>query len=256
MLAKVTRVPLQALLDVRMLISLVFLVAVTVFYLAVVAPLATVASPGGYRLPFTVEAIIYAVFFGLFFVHFSYRLLRPASVPEEAEGAPRWHLAGALTLRPLFFLVVGGAYLTGAMIYSPHLFEVVSGVFATPVVPFAISLHAIFGFLIMITGVALVIFETASAFLRNRVRDWLFKGRYLGIKALYWVLAIVVVIQAITGILLLGAFSPWGPFGSVPFMSLSVEQLVRSLHGPLGAVVFAVFVGHIYLRLRPEYRIR
>lgn len=256
MLARLTRVPLESLLNVRNLLSLAFLVVITVAYIGIVTPLATVPSPGGYRLPFTVEAVIYAVIFVLYFAHFGYRMFRPVKPVEEAEKPPKWHLVGRVTLMPLFFVVVGGLYLTGAMIYSPHLFEAARVAFGVPVVPFAINLHVLFAILLVVTGLALLAFEVGSAVVRKRGWAWLLKGRYPGIKALYWVLAMAVVVQVVTGLLLLGALTPWGPEGSLPFLSLSVEQLVRSIHGPLGALIFGVFVGHVYLRLRPEYKLR
>jgi cytochrome b subunit of formate dehydrogenase len=255
--ARIPRVALESLLNQRSLVSLGFLVLIAVFYLAIVAPFATIPVLGAYRVPFTVEAGIYAIAFAALFAHFAYRLVRPFQARGMAEAVPRWLLYGNVTVRPLFFVVVGGSYVTGAMVASPHMFEFVPSMVGVPTVPFAINVHTIFSFLLIVTGILLVVFEVTTVVLgKRKIRDWLVRARYPEIKALYWVFAVAIIVEGITGILLLGALSPWGPFGVFPFLSLSAEQLVRTIHGPLGAVVLSVYAGHVYLRLRPEYKLR
>jgi cytochrome b subunit of formate dehydrogenase len=257
MLARIPRVTVESLLNRRNIVALGFLVLITLFYLAIIAPSATIPVLGAYRVPFTVEAGIYAIAFAALFAHFSYRLVKPFQSKAAVEAAPHWLLYGNVTVRPLFFVVVGGSYVTGAMVASPHMFEFVPSMVGIPTVPFAISLHTVFSFLLVVTGILLIVFEVTSVILgKRKVRDWLLRARYPEIKALYWVFAVAIVVEGITGILLLGTMSPWGPFGLFPFLSLSAEQLLRTIHGPLGAVVVAAYVGHVYLRLRPEYRLR
>jgi cytochrome b subunit of formate dehydrogenase len=257
MLARIPRVTVESLLNRRNIVALGFLILITLFYLAIIAPSATIPVLGAYRVPFTMEAGIYAIAFAALFVHFSYRLVKPFESKAVSEAAPHWLLYGNVTVRPLFFVVVGGSYVTGAMVASPHMFEFVPSMVGIPTVPFAISLHTVFSFLLVVTGILLIVFEVTSVILgKRKVRDWLLRARYPEIKALYWVFAVAIVVEGITGILLLGTMSPWGPFGLFPFLSLSAEQLLRTIHGPLGAVVVAAYVGHVYLRLRPEYKLR
>ena len=57
---------------------------------------------------------------------------------------------------------------------------------------------------------------------------------------------------------MLGTISPWGPspFPFVNNLAYAFETLLRHIHGPLGAGVFALFTNLIYLRLRPEFHVR
>lgn len=68
--------------------------------------------------------------------------------------------------------------------------------------------------------------------------------------------AIAVIIQGTVGVFLLGTISPIGPFPFIGNLTYSLDTLLRHIHGPLGAVTFALFTNLIYFRLRPEFSIR
>jgi len=240
-----------------------FLVALTTLYFVLVLPVANAEiPPSNYRWPFQFISLVYAVDIGVLSIEFFYRLWKPAkpALPRESPIG-RWDVLG-MVLRFAFMLVLGGQYLTGAMISTPTVFESAFSIFpsslvGTSVPIFAEFLHSLFAALIIIVGLAIFVFEVVKIALHKQtLSDWLFKARYPEIKALYWLVTLAVIVQGILGLFLLGTISPVGPFALVGLNSYGFETLVRHIHGPLGAVIFALFSNHIYYRLRPEYRVR
>jgi hypothetical protein len=239
------------------------LVALAVLYFVLVLPVANAEiPPSNYRWLFQFITLIYAVDIGVLSIEFFYRLYNPAKpAPMRESAIGRWDVLG-MALRFAFMLVLGGQYLTGAMISTPTIFQPVLSLFpqtlvGTSVPIFASLLHSWFAFLIILVGLAIFVLEVVKVGLHKQtLRDWLIKARYPQIKALYWLITLVVITQGILGLFLLGTISPIGPFDLVGLNSYGFETLIRHIHGPLGAVVFALFTNHIYYRLRPEYRIR
>jgi hypothetical protein len=79
------------------------------------------------------------------------------------------------------------------------------------------------------------------------------------IKGFYWAIGICVIAQGILGLFLAGTFTPYGPYGMFGLsgsQSYGFEHVIRQIHGPLGALIFALFTNHIYLRIRPEWHVR
>ena len=247
----------------RTVVAGLFLVALTVLYFVLVLPVANAEiPPSNYRWPFQFITIFYAIDIAILSIEFFYRLYRPAAPTPPRENPISKSDVLGMVLRFGFMLVLGGQYLTGAMISTPSVF---TGAFnALPpslvgynVPIFADFLHSLFASLIVAFGLAIVVFEIVKIALhRSTWRNWLVTARYKEIKALYWIIAIAVIVQGTLGLFLLGTFTPIGPFGLIGLNSYGFETLIRHIHGPLGAVIFALFSNHIYYRIRPEYRIR
>jgi len=247
----------------RTVIAGLFLVTLAVLYFVLVLPVANSEVPlSNYRWPFQFITLVYAVDIGVLSIEYFYKLYKPGK-PAPTREAPigRWDILG-MALRFVFMLVLGGQYLTGAMISTPSVFQPAFNIFPSSLVGnsvpiFADFLHSTFAFLIIIIGLAIFVLEVVKVALHKQTfNEWLFKARYPQIKALYWLITLVVIVQGTLGLFLLGTFSPVGPFGFVGLNSYGFETTVRHLHGPLGAVIFALFSNHIYYRIRPEYRIR
>ncbi len=248
---------------IRTAVAGLFLVALATLYFVLVLPVAnSEIPPSNYRWPFQFITLVYAVDIGVLSIEFFYRLWKPAKpTPSRESPIGRWDVLG-MALRFAFMLILGGQYLTGAMISTPSVFQPPFNAFPSSLVGlsvpiFAEDLHSLFAFLIVIVGVAIFVLEVVKVALHKQtLNEWLFKARYPQIKALYWLITLVVIVQGALGLFLLGTISPIGPFAIVGLNSYGFETLVRHIHGPLGAVVFALFSNHIYYRLRPEYRVR
>jgi hypothetical protein len=163
-----------------------------------------------------------------------------------------------MALRFGFMLVIGGSYVTGAAVATPTVFgPFVQILGQSSTVFYADYLHAIFATLMIALGAGIVVFEVVKiAMKKSTIRDWFVKARYREIKLFWWFFATAVIAQGVIGLFLLGTVSPIGPWGLLGSNSYSFEVLMRHIHGPLGAVVFALFTNHIYFRLRPEFHIR
>ncbi len=243
----------------RTIISGLFLVGLAVLYFVVVLPVANAEIPvANYRFPFSFITLIYAVDLTVLGIEFLYRLYRPAK-----PAAPQGHTGKAdilgMILRTGFLTVLGGSYVTGAAVATPTAFSVppITTLAGLSIPIYANSLHSLFASLIIAFGAAIVVFEIVKIVLHKGTwRNWLVKGRYPEIKILYWIIGISVIVQGIFGLYLLGTISSIGPFGLVGNNGYDFETLIRHLHGPLGALIFAVFSNHIYYRLRPEWHIR
>ena len=238
----------------RLTISALFIVALGFFYEELVLP-ATSFETAVYRYPFSFEASIYLVAVILMALHFIVRLFVPRHSSVEPVKVTRT-IGLEMILKVAFLLEVGGSYLTGTMVASPEIFSSLSFI-TGGTLPFALNLHALFATLLISTGIAIVVLEVARiATKRLTLKQWLVSARYVEAKALYWVLAIVVIFQGILGLYLLGTISPIGPFSLIGLNSYAFEALVRSLHGPTAAVLISLFYGMVYLRIRPDYSIR
>jgi hypothetical protein len=247
---------------IRTVVAGLFLIALAVLYFVLVLPVANAEiPPSNYRWMFQFITLVYAADISIMSIEFFYRLYRPAgATPPRSSPINRSDALGMI-LRFGFMLVLGGQYLTGAMISTPSVFQPAFNLFPSSLVGisvpiFADYLHTIFAGLIIAIGLAIVGYELVKIYLhKSSWRDWLANPRYPEIKALYWIIAIAVIIQGILGLFLLGTISAIGPFGLVGLNSYGFETTVRHIHGPLGAVIFALFSNHIYYRIRPEYRI-
>ncbi len=238
----------------RLTISGLFIIALGFFYEELVLP-ATSFETAVYRYPFSFEADIYLIAVILMAVHFIVRLFVPRHASVEPTTVTKT-IGLEMALKVAFLLEVGGSYLTGTMVASPEIFSSLSSITGSTL-PFALNLHALFATLLISTGVAIVVLEVARiATKRLTLRQWLVSARYIEAKALYWVLAVVVIFQGILGLYLLGTISPIGPFGLIGLNSYGFESFVRSFHGPTAAVLISLFYGMVYLRLRPDYSIR
>ncbi len=238
----------------RLTISGLFILALGVFYEGVVLP-STSFETAVYRYPFSFEADIYLIAVILMAIHYVARFFKPRQLATEPAKVTKT-IGLEMALKVAFLLEVGGSYLTGTMVASPEIFTPLR--FLTgATLPFALNLHATFASLLIATGVAIVVLEVARiATKKLTVKQWLISARFVEAKALYWVLAIIVIFQGILWLYLLGTISPIGPFGLIGLNSYAFEALVRSLHGPTAAVLISLFYGMVYLRIRPDYSIR
>ena len=252
-------VPKSTVYKARVVISGLFLIALGVLYFILVLPVAQAeVPPSNYRFPFSFITLIYAVDLAILAIDFFYKLAKPSKTHPAPTGVGKLDVLG-MTLRSGFMLVLGGSYLTGAMVSTPTVFSPLAPTWlvgeSVPI--FANYLHSLFASLIIIFGVAIVVFEVAKIFLHKSTwSNWLVKARFLEIKVLYWIIAIAVITQGILGLFLLGTISPIGPFALVGPNSYAFETLIRHIHGPMGALIFALFSDAIYFRLRPEFSIR
>ncbi len=238
----------------RLTISGLFIVALGVFYEEIVLP-ATTFETGAYRYPFSFEADIYLIAVILMAVHFVFRLFMPRHATAEPVKVTRT-IGLEMALKIAFLLEVGGSYLTGTMVATPEIFTSLQSI-TGGTLPFALNLHATFATLLIATGVAIVVLEVARvATKRLTLKQWFISARYVEAKALYWVLAIVVIFQGILGLYLLGTVSPIGPFNLIGLSSYGFLSELRHLHGPTAAVLISLFYGMVYLRLRPDYSVR
>jgi hypothetical protein len=244
---------------IRLVVSGLFLLALLGLYFVLVYPVAQAeVPPSNYRFPFSFITLIYAVDLAVLGIEYFYRLARPPQPAPPRDPITKLDVVG-MVLRFGLLLSIGGSYVTGAAIATPAAFSPVlpTWLVGASVPIFADFLHSLFASLIVGIGSAIVVYEVAKiATHRSTWSNWLGKGRYPEIKVLYWILAISVITTGILGLFLLGTFTPIGPFGLLGLNSYNFETLVRHIHGPLGAFIFAIFTNHIYYRIRPEYSIR
>ncbi len=243
----------------RTVIAGLWLLALVFLYFVFVLPLADAeVPPDFYRFPFSFITLIYAADLTILGIDYVYKLARPPRPPAHHE-VHKLDVLG-MVFNTGFMLSVGGSYLTGATIATPSLFAPVLAFlpFLGNTVTFAANyLHSLFAALIVGFGVTIVVFELIKIGAhKSTFQDWLIKARYPEIKLFYWLIAIAVIIQGTLGLFLLGTISPIGPFALVGNNSYAFETLVRHIHGPLGALIFALFTNHIYFRIRPEFRFR
>jgi len=242
----------------RTVISGLWLAALAGLYFVLVYPVAIAEVPAAdYRFDFNIIAAIYAVDLGILTVEYFYKLVRPQTSYYSPGRIGRSNAFG-ISLRTAFMLVIGGSYVTGAAVATPTVFNSFAQILgATSTVFYADYLHAIFATLMIAVGAVIVVFEVARiAMKKSTIRDWFIKARYPEIKLFWWFFAVGVLAQGVLGLFLLGTVSPLGPWGLLGSNGYSFEDLARHIHGPLGAVVFALFTNHIYFRLRPEFHIR
>ena len=242
----------------RTIVSGLWLAALAGLYFVLVYPVAIAeVPPSGYRVSFFFIAAIYAIDLGVLSVEWLYKVVRPPRAAAATGPLGRLGVLG-MGLRVAFVIMVGGSYVTGAAVATPTVFsslQFLAG--GGTIVILANYLHSIFATLLIGFGVVVVVFELAKVAVRKQsLKDWLFKARYPEIKLFYWFFALTLIAQGVIGVLILGTVSPVGPFGWLGNMPYSLETLLREIHGPLGAVVFVLFTNLIYLRLRPEFRIR
>ncbi|MDG6906413.1 MAG: hypothetical protein JRN20_11575 [Nitrososphaerota archaeon] len=243
----------------RTVISGLFLIALGVLYFVLVLPVAQAeVPPSNYRWPFSFITLIYAVDLAILAIDFFYKLAKPSKTPVAPTKVGKSDVLG-MVLRGAFMLVLGGSYLTGAMVSTPTVFSPLAPTWLVGLsVPiFADYLHSLFASLIIGFGIAIVVFEVVKILLHKSTwRNWLVTARYREIKVLYWIIAISVIAQGILGLFLLGTVTPLGPFALVGPNSYQFETLIRHIHGPMGALIFALFSDAIYFRLRPEFSIK
>ena len=244
----------------RTVISGVWLGALAVLYFVLVYPVAIAeVPPSDYRFTFFFIAAIYAVDLGILSLEWLYKVVRPPRSIPPAAATGKLNALG-MGLRTAFVVSVGGSYITGAAVATPTVFSSLQFLAGGGTVPIlADYLHSVFATLLVAFGLVIVIFEIAKIGAHKGTwKDWLVKARYPEVKLFYWAFAIAVVVQGFVGVFLLGTISPIGPF-PFPFvgnLAYGLETLLRHIHGPLGAVTFALFTNLIYFRLRPEFSIR
>ena len=244
----------------RTVVSGLWLAALAVLYFVLVYPVAIAeVPPSDYRFTFFIIAVIYAIDLGILSLEWLYKVVRPPKAVPVAAAMGRLGMLG-MRLRTAFVVSVGGSYVTGAAVATPTVFTSLQFLAGGGTVPIlADYFHSIFAGLIVALGVAIVIFELAKIGMhKNTWKDWLFKARYPADKLFYWLYGIPFIVQGFIGLNLLGTISPIGPF-PFPFVgnnTYGFETLMRHIHGPLGAVTFALFTNLIYFRLRPEFRVR
>ena len=244
----------------RTVLSGIWLGALAVLYFALAYPIAIAeVPPSDYRFTFFFIAAIYAVDLGILSVEWLYKVVRPPRAVPPSTASGRLNALG-IGLRTAFVVSVGGSYITGAAVATPSVFaplQMLAGGGTIPIL--ADFLHSVFAALLVAFGVVIVVFEVAKIGAhKGSWSDWLFKARYPEVKLFYWAFAIAVILQGFVGIFLLGTISPIGPF-PFPFVgnnTYAFETLMRHIHGPLGAVTFALFTNLIYFRLRPEFSVR
>ncbi len=242
----------------RTVISGLWLAALAGLYFVLVYPVAIAEVPlGDYRFDFNIIAAIYAVDLGILTVEYFYKVLRPPQT-SYSPGAIGRSKAFGISLRTGFMLAIGGSYVTGAAVATPTVFNSFAQFLgASNTAFFGDYLHSIFATLIIAIGAVVVVFEVAKiAMKKSTIMGWFVKARYPEIKLFWWLLAVCVIVQGTLGLFLLGTVSPLGPWGLIGSNSYAFETLARHIHGPLGAVTFALFTNLIYFRLRPEFHIR
>jgi hypothetical protein len=243
----------------RTVIAGLWLLFLAVLYFAIVLPIANAeVPPASYRFPFSFITLIYAADLTILGIDYVYKLARRPK-PTTPERVTKLNVLG-MCLRTAFMVSVGGSYVTGAAVATPTVFAPILtyAPFLGSFIGFTTNyLHSLFALLLIVFGSAIVIFELAKIGAHKSTwKDWLGKGRYPEIKVFYYLIAITVIIQGILGLYLLGSISPFGPYSFlVGNNSYGFETLIRHLHGPLGALIFALFTNHIYFRIRPEWRI-
>jgi hypothetical protein len=244
----------------RTVLSGVWLGALAVLYFILVYPVAIAeVPPADFRFSFFFIAAIYAVDLGILSLEWLYKVVRPPRAIPPAAPMTKLNALG-VGLRTAFVVSVGGSYITGAAIATPTVFGSLQFLVGGGTIPiFADWVHAIFATLLVAFGVVIVAFELLKIGAhKSTFRDWLVKARYPEVKLFYWLFAIAVMVQGFVGVLMLGSISPIGPF-PFPFvgnLAYSLETLLRHIHGPLGAVTFALFTNLIYFRLRPEFSLK
>jgi hypothetical protein len=245
----------------RTVVSGLWLAGLAGLYFVIIYPVAIAEVPyAGYRFTFNVIDAIYAINLAILATEWLYKLARPPMSSIGTEPISRSNALG-MVLRFAFMLCIGGSYVTGAAIASPQVFNPLipslASLGAVNDVWFGAYLHSIFATLLIVFGAAILIFEVAKiATKKSSFRNWFVKARYPEIKLFWWLLAVAVIVQGVLGLFLLGTVSPLGPWGLIGLNSYSFENLVRLIHGPMGAVTFALFTNQIYFRLRPEFHIR
>jgi hypothetical protein len=247
----------------RTIVAGLWLVALAGLYFVLVLPIANAEpTPSNFRFPFSFITLIYAVDLAILGIDYVYKLARRPSIPPPQGHIGKLNIIG-MALRFGFMTVVGGSYVTGAAVATPTVFQPVLTIFpflGSNVVYVANYLHSLFALLIIILGVGIVAYELAKIGAhRGSFKTWLAKARYPEIKLFYWLFGIAVIVQGFLGLYLSASISPFGPyslFGLFGSQSYSWEYLIRHIHGPLGALVFALFTNHIYFRIRPEFHIR
>ena len=240
----------------RTVISGLWLASLAGLYFVLVYPVAIAEVPlADYRFDFNIIAAIYAVDLGILAVEYFYKVIRPPTTYYSPGTIGKSNALG-MVLRFGFMLVIGGSYITGAAVATPTVFAPFVQILGqASTVFYADYLHSIFATLMIVLGTAIVIFEVAKiAAKKSSIRDWFVKARYPEIKLFWWFFAVSVIVQGVIGLFLLGTVWPLAPI--IGSNGYSFEILIRHIHGPLGAVVFALFTNHIYFRLRPEFHIR
>ena len=244
----------------RTVISGAWLGVLAILYFVLVYPVAIAeVPPSDYRFTFFFIAAIYAVDLGILSIEWLYKVVRPPRSIPPAAATGKLNMLG-MGLRTAFVVSVGGSYITGAAVATPTVFSSLQFLAGGGTVPIlADYLHSIFATLLVAFGLVIVIYEVAKIGAHKGTwKDWLVKARYPEVKLFYWAFAIAVIVQGFVGVFLLGTISPIGPF-PFPFvgnLAYGLETLLRHIHGPLGAVTFALFTNLIYFRLRPEFSIR
>jgi hypothetical protein len=243
----------------RTVLAGLWLLALVGLYFVVVLPLAnSEVPPDFYRFPFSFITLIYAADLTILGIDYVYKLARPPRPPPR-EKLTKLNVVDMI-LRTGFMICVGGSYLTGASIATPPLFAPVLTYLpflGNTVTYVAEYYHSLFAALIIGFGTTIIVFELVKIGAhKSSFRSWFIKSRYPEIKLFYWLIAIAVIIQGVLGLYLLGTISPIGPFGLLGNNTYAFESLIRHIHGPLGALIFALFTNHIYFRIRPEFRIR
>ncbi len=247
----------------RTILAGLVLVGLAVLYFAIILPIANAAPPGNFRFPFSFITVIYAVDLAILGFEFFYKLGKPPNISPSGGKVGASGIFG-MSLRTVFMLVVGGSYVTGAALATPTIFQPVLTdlpFLGTTVTYTANFLHDWFALLLIVFGLGIVVFEITKVVAHKQTwKDWLgFSGRYPEIKGFYWAVAICVIVQGTLGLFLLGTLIP-NPYafssGILGSQSYGFEHLIRQIHGPLGALTFALFTNHIYLRVRPEWHIR
>jgi hypothetical protein len=245
---------------VRTIVSGLWLAALAGLYFVLVYPVAIAeVPPSDYRFTFFWIALIYAADLGILSLEWVYKTVKPPRPTASAGPMTRLNLVG-MVLRIAFVVSVGGSYVTGAAVATPTVFaplQFLAG--GGTVVILADFLHSFFSLLIITFGSLILVYELAKIGThKSTFRSWLVSARYPEVKLFYWVFALTVIAQGVVGVFMLGTISPYGPnpFPFVGNLAYGFEDLMRHIHGPLGAGVFALFTNLIYLRLRPEYHLR
>ncbi|MDG6901410.1 MAG: hypothetical protein JRM80_05555 [Nitrososphaerota archaeon] len=244
----------------RTVLSGAWLGALAIMYFVLVYPVAIAeADPSDYRFTFFVIALIYAVDLGILSLEWLYKVVRPPKAIPPTTAAGKLNALG-MGLRTAFVVSVGGSYVTGAAVATPTVFAFLQFLAGGGTVTIlADYLHSIFATLLVTFGLVIVIYELAKIGKhKGTFKDWLVKARYPEVKLFYWMFAVAVIVQGFVGLFMLGTISPIGPF-PFPFvgnLAYGLETLLRHIHGPLGAVTFALFTNLVYFRLRPEFSVR
>jgi len=242
----------------RTVVSGLWLAGLAGLYFVIVYPVAIQEVPyANYRFDFNIIDAIYAINLGILATEYIYKLVRPPASMAGTGSIGRSNGVG-MVLRFALMLSIGGSYVTGAAIATPPVFNQLTAYLgAVNTVWYANYLHSIFATTIIVVGALIILFEVGKiGTKKSNFRDWFVKARYPEIKLFWWLLAVAVIAQGALGLFLLGTISPLGPWALIGSNAYSFETLARHIHGPLGAVTFALFTNHIYFRLRPEYHLR